>query len=186
MLRLLTLLAALVLPIQAYAGDNILARLAEPRTHAVMRHAQAPGGGDPENFELGNCATQRNLNEDGRRQAGRAGDLIRAAGVRIDVVWSSQYCRCLETVRLMDVGPVTEKADLNSFSAAPYKGPGKTRRVREALAALPPDQTVLLVTHNVNAESLTGDRPVPGEIQVVHVSEAGEVTLLGAVRVPMF
>ena len=29
-----------------------------------IRHAYAPGGGDPDNFDISNCASQRNLNDD--------------------------------------------------------------------------------------------------------------------------
>jgi phosphohistidine phosphatase SixA len=185
MLRLTLLLIAIVISLPAQASDALLARLAEPRTHALMRHAVAPGTGDPENLTLGVCETQRNLSDDGRRQARRAGDMLREAGVSVDVVWSSQWCRCLETAREMALGPVVDRAMLNSFSRAPYKRPARTRQVREALAALPPGDTALLVTHNKNVTALTGEVPLSGEIQVIKVSESGEIELLGSVRVPV-
>ncbi|MEM8792608.1 MAG: histidine phosphatase family protein [Pseudomonadota bacterium] len=176
----------LCLPSIAAAQAAVLERLGEPRTHAIMRHALAPGTGDPENFSLGDCTTQRNLSENGRAQARRAGDLVRRAGVRIDHVWSSAWCRCLDTATEMELGPVERKTLLNSFVSARWKAAQRTRETREALAFLPPDETAFLVTHNVNAEALTGTRPLSGEIQVVHVSERGEVTLLGSVEVPAF
>ncbi|MEM1276764.1 MAG: histidine phosphatase family protein [Pseudomonadota bacterium] len=172
--------------IQARADPSVLGLLAEPRTHAVMRHALAPGTGDPEDFDISDCATQRNLDEKGRRQARRAGDMMREAGVMPDLIWSSRWCRCLETAELMAIGPVETRSMLNSFSSARWQSVQKTKATREALAALPADQTAFLVTHNVNAEALTGTRPVSGEIQVVRVTEAGEIELLGSVTVPVF
>lgn len=184
-LRLLVLLTACFLALPA-AAEDILARLAEPRTHAIMRHALAPGSADPADFDLNRCETQRNLSEDGRRQARRAGDLIRATGVQIDHVWSSRYCRCLDTATEMAIGAVEARGFLNSFVRFRTRATSQTRETREALAALPPDQTAFLVSHNVNGEALTGTRPISGEIQVIQVSETGAVTLLGSVRVPVF
>ncbi|MEM7240114.1 MAG: histidine phosphatase family protein, partial [Pseudomonadota bacterium] len=62
----------------------------------------------------------------------------------------------------------------------------RTRLLKELLTALPPDRTAFLVTHNVNSEALTGVRPIPGEIQIVHASDTGEITLLGSLRIPAF
>ncbi|MEM7744456.1 MAG: histidine phosphatase family protein [Pseudomonadota bacterium] len=181
----LALVALLMTAMPAMASD-VLSRLGEPGVHAVMRHALAPGSHDPDNFDISKCETQRNLSDDGRRQARRAGDLIRAAGVTIDVVWSSRWCRVHETADLMALGEVENKGFLRSFSGAAYKGTGRTRELREALMALPAGQTALVVTHNVNVQALTGVRPLSGEIQVVQISPSGEVTLLGQVEVPIF
>ena len=98
------LLVAVSLGGAVKAGEAILERLGEPRTHAIMRHALAPGSGEPENFDLFDCATQRNLSADGIRQAGRAGDMVRAAGVGIDHVWSSMYCRNMDTGARTEAG----------------------------------------------------------------------------------
>lgn len=185
MIRFATILLACLVALPA-AADDILARLAEPRTHAIMRHALAPGDSDGADLDLNRCETQRNLSEDGRRQARRAGDLVRAAGVTIDHVWSSRYCRCLDTATEMAIGTVEAQSFLNSFAKFRSRATSQTRKTREALAALPADETAFLVSHNVNGEALTGDRPISGEIQVIRVSEKGAVTLLGSVRVPVF
>ncbi|MEL6209533.1 MAG: histidine phosphatase family protein [Pseudomonadota bacterium] len=182
MLRSLVILSALALSTAHAGAADILQRLAEPRTHAVMRHALAPGSGDPNAFDLNHCETQRNLSNDGRRQAGRAGDMVRAAGVTIDHLWTSQYCRCRETAEIMAVGEVVDKPFLNSFIRDSHRRVERMRRLREALAALPDQETAFLVTHNVNAEELTGTRPVSGEIQVIRLEEDGSVTILGSVR----
>lgn len=75
---------------------------------ALIRHGNAPPGhgGDPPGFKIDDCATQRNLDEKGRAQARALGEAFRGHGVRADKVLSSPWCRCLETARLMGLGPV--------------------------------------------------------------------------------
>ena len=82
-----------------------------------MRHALAPGTGDPAGFALGDCSTQRNLDDRGRAQARRTGQALREAGVTFDHVWTSQWCRARDTAELLDMGEVVEKPPLNSFFA---------------------------------------------------------------------
>ena len=75
---------------------------------AVIRHGNAPPGygGDPPGFKIDDCKTQRNLDELGREQGRALGEALRNRGVRVDRILSSPWCRCLETARLMAVGPV--------------------------------------------------------------------------------
>lgn len=176
-----SLLLMLILAMPGMAEADILARLAEPRTHAIMRHALAPGTGDPANFQVDDCATQRNLDARGRAQARRAGDLFRAAGVSLDHLWSSQWCRCLETARLLGIGAVTERPELNSFFEARRRGPAQTAATRALLTALPPEETAILVTHFVNLRGLTGETATSGEIVVFRIAEDGAITVLGRV-----
>jgi phosphohistidine phosphatase SixA len=130
---------------QRLLGSNVL----------LMRHALAPGFGDPKNFEIGNCATQRNLNDEGRRQAQQIGSMLTLNGLDLDAVYSSQWCRCLETAELMDVGLVQAFAGLNSFfqSHAPKKQ--TLELLREKLDGLPKDKLTLMVTHQVVIQSVT-------------------------------
>src|SRR3546814_19163678 len=94
---------------------------------AIMRHATAPGFGDPEGFRLNDCSTQRNLSDAGRAQARRIGDAIRAHGVTIGRVLSSRWCRCLETAALLGLGPV-EAYPPNSEARRGGKGGVRTGR----------------------------------------------------------
>src|SRR6266545_6979699 len=75
---------------------------------ALIRHGNAPPGhgGDPPGFKIDDCATQRNMDERGRAQARALGEAFRRHGVRVDKVLSSPWCRCLETARLMALGPI--------------------------------------------------------------------------------
>ena len=85
--------------------DSAWRALAAPGTVAVMRHALAPGFSDPENFDVNDCTTQRNLNDAGRDQARRIGAALRSRGLTFDKVYSSEWCRCQETAALLDIGP---------------------------------------------------------------------------------
>jgi Histidine phosphatase superfamily (branch 1) len=81
----------------------------------LMRHAIAPGTGDPSGFDLGDCATQRSLSDEGRAQARDTGAAIREAGIAVTHVLTSQWCRCRDTARLLNLGPVQDWPSLNSF-----------------------------------------------------------------------
>jgi phosphohistidine phosphatase SixA len=157
-------------------------RLAAPRTFAIMRHAIAPGTGDPEEFRIGDCATQRNLDGTGRAQARCIGDAVRAAGVEVDRILSSKWCRCLETAELLGLGATEELASLNSFFADRSTEAEQTEGLRAFLAALPDDERVILVTHQVNITVLTGVYPISGEVILFRISADGEVTVLERIR----
>ena len=101
---------------------------------ALLRHALAPGTGDPADFELQDCGTQRNLSVQGRDQAGRIGDRFRASGVAAANVFSSQWCRCLETANLLGLGPVKPLPALNSFFERPQDRDEQTRALADWLA----------------------------------------------------
>lgn len=149
----------------------------------LMRHAQTePGIGDPPGFRLGDCGTQRNLSATGRAQAQRFGERLRAGGVRIDELRSSQWCRCLDTARLvLPALPVQPFAPLNSFFDDRRTEPEQTAAVRRYLATLG-TRTALLVTHQVNISALTGEFAAMGDAVVVRVTADGALRVLGRLR----
>lgn len=167
--------------IDAQAGDvsGLAARIAKPGHIVIMRHALAPGTGDPANFALGDCSTQRNLSEAGRRQARRTGDFLRKAGVKQARVLSSQWCRCLDTARLLDLGQVEPLPALNSFFQERSKGPAQTRALRAMIAEMDLSQPVVMVTHQVNITALTDVFPSSGEMVVLKRREDGGIEVLG-------
>jgi phosphohistidine phosphatase SixA len=133
--------------------------------HVLMiRHAYAPGSGDPDNFQIGDCSTQRNLNDQGREQARAIGAWLRERGVTRARIYSSQWCRCLETARLMDLGPVTELPALNSFFSRPRDREPNLNALRDFLSQQDPDgELIVLVTHFVTISALTGEGVSSGE-----------------------
>lgn len=160
--------------------DQLWTAIAEGRAIAMMRHALAPGGGDPTGFEIGNCPTQRNLSDKGREQARAIGAAFRDNGVTQADVLTSQWCRCAETARLLDIGEVMEFKPLNSFFQNRANAEPQTDALRAFLTNRKSAEPLVLVTHQVNITALTGVFPRSGEIIVLTVSATGDVDVLGS------
>jgi broad specificity phosphatase PhoE len=142
----------------AAAGNLPLAQAARRGRVLMLRHALAPGTGDPPGFRLDDCATQRNLDATGRAQAAALGRGLARAGVTRARVYSSQWCRCLETARLLDLGAVKELPALNSFFGRPQAREENLALLRSFLAGLPPDgPPVVLVTHQFTISAFIGE-----------------------------
>jgi broad specificity phosphatase PhoE len=153
-------------------------------THvALVRHAIAPGTGDPAGFALDDCATQRNLSSQGRLQAEAVGARLRGHGIGQASVYSSAWCRCLETARLLAVGKVDRLPLLDSFFRRPERRDAQTAALRAWLAQLGNTNTtpVVLVTHQVNITALTGVYPAQGALLVVGAGADGTVDVLGVI-----
>ena len=129
---------------------------------ALIRHALAPGTGDPPGLTLEDCATQRNLSEEGRPQAARLGEAFRAHGVAADRVLSSGWCRCLDTA-VLAFGAAEAWAPLHSFFGDAGTGSAQTAEVRAGVAAWAGPGALVLVTHQVDITALTGIVPDSGE-----------------------
>jgi len=157
----------------ARAADA-LQMLAQPGHVLIMRHANAPGVGDPPGMVLDDCATQRNLDERGRTQAKNLGGRLRSVGLAELRVLTSQWCRCRETARLLAVGRVEDLPALNSFFEQPERREAQIRTLREFMAQLPRHgRPVVLVTHQVNITALTGYYPASGAGLVLRLRADG-------------
>ena len=121
-----------------------------------IRHALAPGYGDPSHFDVNDCSTQRNLDATGRAQAKALGKVLRQHQIRFDEIKSSQWCRCQETARLLNVGKVVPFTGLNSFFEEHADREQTLRQLKSYLDALKPNERVLLVTHQVVISAVTG------------------------------
>ena len=173
--------AALAQPASASAATRALA---EGGAVALMRHAAAPGTGDPPSFRLGDCSTQRNLSEDGRRQAAELGRKLREAGVLVTELRSSRWCRALHTAQLAfpDV-PVTPDAALDSFFEGRSNRAQQTEKARALIGSWAGRQgTLALVTHQVNITALTDIFPAEGEIVVLRPTGPTTITTIGRLR----
>jgi phosphohistidine phosphatase SixA len=178
-------LAAPIVAQPAFTPALELARARDPGIVTLIRHARAPGTGDPAGFTLADCSTQRNLSEQGRREARALGDALRAVGVRDADVRTSQWCRCVETARLLGVGRVQVTPFLNSFFAGRGAEPASTQALRAAvLQKLDSRRPTLFVTHQVNITALTGVVPAEGEVVFVRATAAGTVDVVARVKLP--
>jgi phosphohistidine phosphatase SixA len=151
---------------------------------ALMRHADAPGAGDPPGWRLDDCATQRNLSAEGRADAVAVGNRLRAERIAIARVLSSPWCRCVETAKLMNVGPVqTEPTFSNAFVLSDQRT-ALTEGARAVIGRWRGPGTLLVVTHGANIQALTGRSPSSGEMVVVGMSADGSLRESGSLVVP--
>lgn len=149
---------------------------------AIVRHALAPGFGDPDNFTPGDCRTQRNLSDEGREQARDAGRLFRKHGIETADLYSSQWCRCKETAELFGLGEVSELPALNSFFEYPERGEMQMKALREWLTERESRKPLILVTHQVTISALTGVFPRSGEMVIVQQLPGGDFSVAGRIR----
>jgi phosphohistidine phosphatase SixA len=160
---------------------------AEPLAEAIdriggnvlfLRHALAPGFGDPARFDVDDCASQRNLDEAGREQARAIGAYMTRHAITPDIILSSQWCRCQDTASEMAIGPFSTHIGLNSFFNGHVDRDLTLAALREYMAQIEPDRLELMVTHQVVISAITGIAPRSGGM-VVYNSRSGE-----AVSVP--
>jgi broad specificity phosphatase PhoE len=174
--------------VRADAADDALWQRLRSGGHILLiRHAATdPGIGDPPGFRLSACATQRNLSERGRRETRALGAALQAGGVAIGPVWSSRWCRCLDTARLAfghaEPAPMLDSM-FNDDEAASH---AKAEQTIARLAALHDTgrnrDNVALVTHDVNIRRLTRESVAPGAIVVARM-EGGRLAVLGQLQV---
>lgn len=163
------------------AGQDRLVDAMQTGGHVLMiRHAHAPGTGDPAHFQLDDCSTQRNLDDQGRAQATAIGDWLRSRGISGVRVFSSQWCRCLETAERLDLGPVAPLPALNSFFDHPQDREPNLTALGEFLARQPRDgDLIILVTHYVTIAGMTGEGVSSGAGVLLELTGNGGYRVLG-------
>lgn len=161
-------------------ADTLSDRLKTGGHLLMIRHALAPGTGDPPHFRIDDCRTQRNLSARGRDQARAIGAWLHAQGVDRVRLFSSQWCRCLETAELMALGPVVPLPALNSFFEQPEERQPRLAALRDFIAGLAPDgDLVIMVTHFVTIAGLTGESVASGEGVLLDVSSSPAPRVVG-------
>ena len=149
----------------------------------MMRHALAPGSFDPPGFQLGDCATQRNLSEAGRDHARRIGEWFRSRRLAPAAVRGSQWCRCRDTATLA-FGAVSDWTALNSVLAARKREPEQTAALRAALAGVPKGSFEVWVTHQGNIGALAGEGMASGDAVVLRSDAVtGGVAVIARLRI---
>lgn len=169
----------------AMSSEQVAKTLMQRDQILVMRHADAPGYSDPLGFRLGDCSTQRNLGDAGRTQAKAIG-LWLAQGLQKTAserqIYSSPWCRCEETARLLQLGPVRSEPVWGSFFERPQEEgrfrQGAKQFLKERYAARvagPNNPAMIVVTHQINLTSLIGSWVNVGEMVVLRFNVQGEV-----------
>ena len=129
-----------------------------------LRHALAPGVGDPENFIKEDCSTQRNLNNKGRLQARLIGNYLRSTNLKFSQILTSEWCRCIDTAKELNLGQWTTFSGLNSFFQEYEKKDQVMNKLQKKLDSLSYSDLALFVTHQVVISEQTGIVPRSGEM----------------------
>lgn len=146
----------------------------------MIRHASAPGTGDPPGFKLGECNTQRNLSAEGHTQAKEIGKVLTSKLGNGFHVFTSQWCRCRDTARHLGGIGSLDLPVLNSFFQGQGDGAKQTTDLKKWLKEnLPKFHPLILVTHQVNITKLIDVFPSEGELLVLKLKSDGEVELVG-------
>ena len=135
-----------------------------------MRHALAPGIGDPNNFKIGDCSTQRNLNQVGITQAVSIGKQLKENSIQFDKVYSSYWCRCYQTASLLDIGLVHKFSGLNSIFQNFVPRKETLKKLEQKLFELPSSSLVIFVTHQVNIQAITKKNVISGGMVAFNTS----------------
>ncbi len=157
----------LTTPIKADLEKKLLNQLKDGGNLIFIRHAYAPGNGDPNNFNLNDCSTQRNLNYQGREQAKYIGEFFRKNKINIDKVLSSEWCRCQETAKIAFKNFSTNSF-LNSFYSSQY-AKNKEKQINllnEYIEKFKSKNNLILITHYVLISEVLNYAPSSGEIVV--------------------
>ena len=151
----------------SFANDKVITSLKEGGKLVFIRHALAPGNGDPENFELKNCSTQRNLNNIGIEQSKRIGSIFKKNDIKIDNIFSSEWCRCKDTAKFAFDNFETFDA-LNSFYDIKFAA-NEDRQIKdfyEFITNLDNKNNIIFVTHYVVIWAILNIGTSSGEIVV--------------------
>ena len=163
----LIIFISLTTTVKADLNKKLINQLEEGGKLIFIRHAYAPGSGDPDNFNLNDCSTQRNLSKEGQRQAKYIGEFFRNNKVKIDKVLSSEWCRCKETAQIAFKKFSTKKF-LNSFYSSKF-AKNKNKQVKELsnyVKEFNGKKNLILITHYVLISEVLGYAPSSGEIVV--------------------
>ncbi len=163
----LIIFISLTTTVKADLNKKLINQLEDGGKLIFIRHAYAPGSGDPDNFNLNDCSTQRNLSKEGKRQAEYIGEFFRNNKITIDKVLSSEWCRCKETAKIAFKNFSTNSF-LNSFYSAKFaKNKDKqVKALKEYIKKFKSNKNLVLVTHYVLISEILNYGPSSGEIVV--------------------
>jgi phosphohistidine phosphatase SixA len=158
---------SLTTSIKADLNKNLINQLKDGGKLIFIRHAYAPGNGDPNNFNLNDCSTQRNLNSIGRKQAKDIGGFFRENKIKIYKVLSSEWCRCKETADIA-FNNYSTNSFLNSFYSPKYtkNREKQVEALNDYVKKFKSDKNLIFVTHYVLISEVLNYGPSSGEIVV--------------------
>jgi len=153
--------------IKANINDQILVNIQKGGNLIFIRHAHAPGNGDPDNFDINDCSTQRNLSDSGKVQSKKIGKFFEENNILVDLVISSEWCRCKETA-LIAFKNFETKSFLNSFYSAKFSKNknSQIKNLKKYIDDWDSDKNLVLITHYVVISEVLNYAPNSGEIVI--------------------
>ncbi|HSF07582.1 MAG TPA: histidine phosphatase family protein [Methylomirabilota bacterium] len=171
-------------PVSVSASEALWDVLKAGGQVVLLRHATTGSGvGDPPGFRLEDCASQRNLSDQGRQEARRLGAAFRARSIPVSQVLSSRFCRCLETAQLA-FGRAEPHPPLDNLIHDLSREPERAAAIRVLASTPPAAGNVILVTHGINIAAATGIRLAQGEMIVVTPHAQGAFEVRGRISPP--
>jgi phosphohistidine phosphatase SixA len=153
--------------VKADLNQNLINELKQGGKLIFIRHAYAPGGGDPKNFDINDCKTQRNLSNSGRNQAKKIGSFFKENNILIDKVYSSEWCRCKETASIA-FNDFETKSFLNSFFSSQFakNKDSQMKKLKTFISNWNENKNLVFVTHYVVISESLNYAPSSGEIVI--------------------
>jgi|SRR5450631_2783419 phosphohistidine phosphatase SixA len=151
------LLFSFSLPSKSVADHSLVSTVLNDSSYViVVRHADAPGRGEPAGFDLNDCSTQRNLSDKGRSEAHDLGAMFRSRGINITKVLTSRWCRAHETAELMRLGPIENAPVFDNLEFNKQEAKELLDGERKLIASWHGPGVLLIISHRSNIKTLTG------------------------------
>jgi broad specificity phosphatase PhoE len=172
------LLLAAAAPVRAQ--DALWSLLKGGAQVVLLRHGLTdPGVGDPPGFTPGDCATQRNLNAQGRQEAERLGEALRQHGVPVAAVLSSPWCRCLDTAQLAFERPAQVQPALSNLFGRHENAAAQVEQLRKLIVPPASGGNIFMVTHGSTVHALTAVSPQTAEMVILTPQGGGSFSVAG-------
>ena len=164
-MRKFLILIIFFIPNISFSNETLINSLKDGKKIIFIRHAIAPGSGDPESFNIKNCSTQRNLNDEGKIQSKKIGNFFKINKIKISKILSSEWCRCKDTAKIA-FGKFETFNALNSFYEARFQKnrSSQIRDLRNFISSWESDSNLILVTHYVVIYDLLNSAVSSGEM----------------------
>ena len=162
-----TFILSIILTPNSFSNNQVISKLQSGGNIIFIRHALAPGNGDPENFDIKDCSTQRNLSEKGINQSKKIGNFFKKHNVKINKVLSSEWCRCKETAKYAFNNFSTFEG-LNSFYDPRFEE-NKKKQIKDLKKYIQEWESLdnlILVTHYVVINEILNKGVSSGEIVI--------------------
>jgi len=164
---LILILGLLNFQTNVFSSDKIINQLKSGGNIIFIRHAIAPGNGDPDNFDLKDCSTQRNLSKNGIEQSKKIGEFFKDNKIKVEKVLSSEWCRCKDTAKFAFKN-FEVFSSLNSFYDAKFadKKEEQIKNLKKYVNEWKGEDNLVLITHYVVISEALDYAPNSGEIVI--------------------